>query len=138
MKYINMYYGTKGGYVSGSERFDSAAEAAAKGAKSPNFALVLPYVPKAERGGQVQTSTQEQASMPFTITDYQDFVVEDGTHKVVTDDGEAVKILEVDGNHVVMKVTDMYSNEVSLDVMDASDDNNETEFFGYTLLIVRA
>ena len=138
MKYINMYYGTKGGYVSGSERFDSAAEAAAKGAKSPNFALVLPYVPKAERGGQVQVCTQEEASMEFTIGNYVQFVLEDGTHKVVTENGDEVTVLDIeDAPMVILKIRDRDSDETFIDYLDLDEDDT-TMNFDETLLIVKA
>lgn len=137
MKYINMYYGTKGGYVSGSERFDSAAEAAEKGMKSENFALVLPYTPKAERNGvQVTPVAPVDTKVPFGLEEYEELVMEDGTHKVVTGSGMAVKVLDCEEfNHVILKLSD--ADGSMLDYIDALN-SERTGIAQEQLFLVRA
>ena len=137
MKYINMYYATKGGYVSGSERFDSAAEAAEQGAKSKNFAMVVPYVPKRFRTDEeqeTQVQVQNQTTVPYSFRTFQR-LQQSGTPFVVkTDEDEQATILFATEDVTCFTFHDDAFGEES-DFLPADEDFSEKFSRGLVLIL---
>ena len=138
MKYINMYYATKGGYVSGSERFDSAAEAAEKGAKSKNFAMVVPYVPKRFRTDEAEQETQvqvqNQTTVPYSFRTFQRLQQAGTPFVVKTDEDEKATIMYATDDVVCFTFHDDAFGEEA-DVLLADEDFSAKFARGLVLIL---